>query len=55
MNSISELEGILGETFAWNKARLSCFARVLQIKKSLWQACIKEFILPNPDYIETQS
>jgi len=29
MNKISELKSILGESFAWNKARLDCFARML--------------------------
>lgn len=29
MNKISELKSILGESFAWNKARLDCFSRML--------------------------
>jgi len=29
MNKISELKHILDESFAWNKTRLDCFARIL--------------------------
>lgn len=29
MNKVSELKGILGESFSWNKARLDCFVRML--------------------------
>lgn len=29
INKISELTCILGESFAWNKARLDCFAKML--------------------------
>lgn len=29
MDKVSELKAILGEKFAWNKARLDCFCRML--------------------------
>jgi hypothetical protein len=29
MNKISELKRIIGESFAWHKARLDCFTKML--------------------------
>ncbi len=29
MNKVSELKAMIGQTFAWNKARLDCFVKML--------------------------